>query len=97
MTVHVTRREIAAGCRTSTGTCPVALAIRAHVRPSVNVVVWPESVEFHTTDRARSGRRAAVYHRELPIAVTAWIHAFDSGRPAVPFAFELDVPAEALA
>lgn len=80
--VEVTAEDIADGRREHCERCPVARAMRR----AIGRVVWVGGAgQWGIGNRSPQPKR-------LPLRVTDFITAFDTGRPVSPFTFNLDVP-----
>jgi hypothetical protein len=83
MLITVTQSDIDAGQRGKCADCPVALAIKRHCLPSVevSVIIW---VCF------RLGKK--VWSWPLPDEERQRIRDFDSGQKMAPHSFEIELP-----
>jgi hypothetical protein len=90
--IDVTQEDIAHGVMNDCENCPVARAfIRATGLDPFRIAVDEDGI---TIAWPFSDREVTI---DLPESVGEWISAFDDGLPVWPFAFDLSVPAEALA
>jgi hypothetical protein len=95
--ISVTAQDIAAGCRMSSGNCPVALAIKRVLNAKSDVGVCSSIISIYSRSTGFGN------NIEPPQAVTKFIREYDAirlpapGHPYFePFTFELWLPAECL-
>ncbi len=88
--VEVTSEDIAAGEQDNTCTCPVSLAIR-RACPGTHPLVYGHMIKW-ADDAAGEDMPWKLAAAPIPMAVGAFVSAFDEGQDVEPFAFELDIP-----
>lgn len=88
MIVKVTQRHINNGVQIIPDRCPVARAIRAVVKRSVDVQVgsWDVSLEY----------KGKIINRKLRQKARDFIQAFDIGEEVQPIEFSLNIPKQLL-
>lgn len=89
-TIIPTDEHVKNGHRFNCTRCPIALAIKEHVKPNVQVTVDPSIVSFYFKDKPATFLR-------LPNRIERFIISFDySMHTKIPKSFELDIPKEYL-
>lgn len=81
--IHVTERHIAEGVRENCKRCPIALAVRPHVKYEYweQLEIFPSGVFLDSC--------GMIY---FPVQATLFVRNFDNKRPVKAFTFTLDVP-----
>lgn len=96
VTIKVTTCHIVAGWRGSTCNCPIALAIKDHVKPDLSVIVRYTFAYFTEPDHKNygSGLRShcGAPSVKLPDEAMQFIIQFDQGSHPLPFEFQLEIP-----
>lgn len=85
MVINVTQDHIDKGIPFNVCACPVALAIKPHVKPRHYVAVKSYVIGLWHTNHT------LVESWDLPQAVQDFIDAFDCGKSVQPFSFELPI------
>jgi hypothetical protein len=89
--VEVTAEDIASGVRKDCSCCPVAIALgRALALDGRHVAVGWEGATIQASPDAEE------HTVKFEDAVGQWMRRFDQGCQVEPFAFDLNVPTEAL-
>lgn len=84
LTLNVTQALIDKGCKRKWDSCPIALAMMAHIHKfkKAKTASAGAAYLYYTT-----GSIVCVASAETPEVGRAFINAFDNGRPVKPFRF----------
>lgn len=88
--IEITRELIEKGTREDPLHCPVATAIRDHIKPGYVAKVYQNSVEI-----TEHGTFPILCEIWFPPSAAEFIRAYDDGEPqSEPFSFSINIPDE---
>lgn len=88
MKIQVTEEHIKNGIKHSCRRCPVAQAIKLHIKENFNVHVIGVAVKLYLVNN--------VERYTLPDEIIEWIKQFDAGLSVKPVSFELEIDSKFL-